>query len=120
MVDRPHRDEQPLGDLRVRSPGADQVEHLPLASGQAARMRPGSSPGAGRYRLDAKPAHLLPRDAGGSGGAEVIEGLQRVAQGLLIGSVTERHRGVERAAKLRPQLGSPLPIAFDLQQIRSG
>ena len=39
VLGRPRRDDEPLGDLRVREPVGDEREHLELAGGQARRVR---------------------------------------------------------------------------------
>src|SRR5262249_1470332 len=82
-------------------PGADQVEHLPLAPGQPGRMRTGRGPRPGRDGPDAEPAHLLPGDPGGGRGAQTVEDLQGLAQrNLLVRVVQNQGRLVETAGRL--------------------
>lgn len=120
MIDGLGGDEQLRGDLRVGVPGADQVEHLTLAPGQAERVLAGRGSRPGGDRPDAEPTHLVPGDLRGGGGAEAGEDVQGLAQCRLIRRVVQGQRGVVRAAQACPRPGGLLPVACHLQPVGLG
>ena len=54
MVDRPHREEEPLGDLAVAKARGEELEHLELACGQARGIVAGRLARASRQPADAQ------------------------------------------------------------------
>src|SRR5215475_11883201 len=120
MVDGLDRDEQLLGDLRVREPGADELEDLTLAAGQPERVLARRCARPGRDRPDGEPAHLLPSEPDRGRRAEVDEGPQRLTQRVLVGTPEQGQRGLVGAAQLGPQAGGAGPVAVDLKLVGRG
>ena len=108
------------GDLRVGVSGADEVEHVPLAPGQPARVFAGRGLRAGRDRSDAQPAHSLPGHPGGCGRAEVVECAKGGAQVVGVGAVQQRQCRVVRTAQVGPGRRGCGRVIADHQAVRRG
>ena len=113
------RDDQPGGDLGVGAAGADQVEHLALATGQPERVRPGrraaARPGSSGSRAGAssggRPGRWRPRRARSSSASasRSSAAVGRVEQGQR--RVVRAVRGPASAGRARQSPSSCEPVA---------
>jgi hypothetical protein len=117
VVDRLHRDEEPLGDRAVAKAGGDEPEHLQLALRQPGGVAAGRGARATRKTAHTPLAEPPGDDPCRRRGAELLERGQAL-QRLLPFARRARQRGLVRAACARPERGRTLPVAGELERVR--
>ena len=117
VVDRAHREHEPLRDLRVREPLADQLEHVQLtlreAGGIGARGRARAAPRG--HPGGAQPgAHASGRARGIHG----VEDPQALGDGARVAGLGQLERLLVGVARVRPAVGGRPPIAAQARRPR--
>src|SRR5688572_32561368 len=119
VLDRAHRTEQPLGDLGILQPKAQQLEDLPLARGESPGVALSGGPGATGNPAHAGLAQTLAQRFRRRLRAEPLEDRQRF-QLRLIAAMAERPRLLVRAFEAGPHLRRCAPFPRHLQRIGLG
>jgi hypothetical protein len=88
------RDEQPLRDLRIREPFAEQPEDLGLSGSQPCRMRRRRTPWPLRYRPNTELTEPTPHPGGQGLGPQPIEGFQGAAKVVRVVAVRQGLSGL--------------------------
>src|SRR3954447_15710448 len=112
------RDEQPLGQLRVRQPLAEEGEHLKLPGGQARGIGARRLPPATGHVGDAAGAQVPTEPRGDDVGAQAVEDLERGERGRIVARVDQRDGTVVGRRQLAPDGGGVERTALQQQTVR--
>ena len=110
VVDRAHREHEPLRDLRVGEPFAEQLEHVELALGEAERVGPRARARAAARRHPGgaqRGAHA----GGRAGGVHGVEDPQALGDGARVAGLGQLERLLVGIARLLPAVGGRPPVA---------
>ena len=120
VVDSPLRNDEAVGDLRVREPLREQREYLQLARRQTGRVL--ARRGAGPSWETAHPTLAQPpsHDRRSRASAQPLQFGERAPQRLLIVGRRECERCLVGAADRRPGIGRQRPVAGELERVWLG